>query len=387
MKIARIPVLTYTPGELEYFCFIRGGVGADCHQGPDFYQFPDGSLMMTWSAYDYNERSNDCVVLYSISKDRGLSWSEPQVYFADRGGGSGGIGSCCRLLLRGSNQVLMFRAKTIWHEIEIDEKRNIVTGGGNCFKSKTRFFLQRSSDGGRTFDYGEELPYLKITGGKELPEIGCYGTVHGAIQLKNGRIVAVFYYLDPERSDTKEQKWGSQHYKAACLLSDDKGCSWKRGGEIEVDTPRGVMEPEFVEIPPNRIFCLFRTKGGYLYQTVSENGGESWSPSEPSALPSPESMARMIRLRNGNLMVVWNNVSSTTQQPRHPLSAVISKDNGKSWDNPRIIADESGENQLSNHNLIQLDDGRILLGISHYRATRPFTSDLDIAIFDEKWLS
>jgi hypothetical protein len=43
-------------------------------------------------------------------------------------------------------------------------------------------------------------------------------------------------------------------------------------------------------------------------------------------------------------------------------------------------------NQLSNHGLIQLDDGRILLGISHYRAVRPMTSDLDMAIFDEQWL-
>ena len=31
MKIARIAPLTYTPGMLEYFQFIRGGIGADYH--------------------------------------------------------------------------------------------------------------------------------------------------------------------------------------------------------------------------------------------------------------------------------------------------------------------------------------------------------------------
>ena len=51
-----------------------------------------------------------------------------------------------------------------------------------------------------------------------------------------------------------------------------------------------------------------------------------------------------------------------------------------------MIATETGSNQLSNHGLIQLDDGRILLGISHYRDVRPMTSDLDMAIFDEEWL-
>ena len=47
-----------------------------------------------------------------------------------------------------------------------------------------------------------------------------------------------------------------------------------------------------------------------------------------------------------------------------------------------MIATETGSNQLSNHGLIQLDDGRILLGISHYRDVRPMTGDLDMAIFD-----
>jgi hypothetical protein len=61
---------------------------------------------------------------------------------------------------------------------------------------------------------------------------------------------------------------------------------------------------------PGHLFCLFRTKGGYLYQTRSEDAGESWSPSEPSPLPAPESMARMIPLQSGHLLVVWNNVSS-----------------------------------------------------------------------------
>jgi hypothetical protein len=52
-----------------------------------------------------------------------------------------------------------------------------------------------------------------------------------------------------------------------------------------------------------------------------------------------------------------------------------------------VIADEIGTNQLSNHGQIQLDDGRLLLGISHYRDVRPMTSDLDLAIFDEAWLA
>jgi Neuraminidase (sialidase) len=154
-----------------------------------------------------------------------------------------------------------------------------------------------------------------------------------------------------------------------------------------VETPRGTMELQLVETAPDRLLCLFRTKGGCLYQATSQDGGQTWSPAAPSPLTAPESMARLIRLRSGRLLVVWNNVSSTTQQPRHPLVAALSADGGQTWGQPRVIADETGTNQLSNHGVIQLDDGRILLGVSHYRDVRPMTSDLDVAVFDEAWVT
>jgi hypothetical protein len=71
----------------------------------------------------------------------------------------------------------------------------------------------------------------------------------------------------------------------------------------------------------------------------------------------------------------------------HPAASASTGGNDlQTWSPPRVIADETGSNQLSNHGLIQLDNGRILLGVSHYRDVRPMTGDLDLAIFDEKWL-
>ena len=381
MKIARIAPLTYTPGKLEYFSFIRGGIGADYHQEANFEQFPDGEVMLRWAAYDFDECSGNSVKLYSVSKDRGLTWSDPQVYMADYPGGVPYF--VLTLRLRESDRALMLFTRTRHAPVQEDEERRVITAGSDYFQSQTRLFIRRSTDGGSSFDHGEELPYELVSGGKSLPGVGFYGSVDELIQLRSGRLLAGFTFMDPARSDGET---GNQHYTAACLLSDDGGRTWRRSGEITVETLRGVMEVQIAETAPNRLFCLFRTKGGYLYQTVSADGGETWSASTPSPLPAPESMARMIRLQSGNLLVVWNNVSSTTQQPRHPLAAAISRDGGRTWSTPRLIADETGANQLSNHGLIQLDDGRILLGISHYLATRPMSSDLDMAIFDEEWL-
>jgi hypothetical protein len=383
MKIAHIAPLTYTPGKLEYHQFIRGGVGADYHQGPSLYQFPEGDVLLRWGAYDFDECSNNLVTLFSVSQDRCLTWSDPQVYMADFPGGPTG-GTLLRL--RDGRSTLMLVQQTRHDEIEIDPDKRIATRGSNYFKSRTRIFIRRSQNGGRSFDHGEELPYETITRGASLPEVGFYGSVDELFQMENGRIVAAFMYLDPERSDTRAQQTTNQHYTGGCLLSDDEGKTWRPGGRITADTQRGVMEMQIAETDPMRLFCLFRTKGGCLYQTISTDGGESWSTSTPSPLPAPESMARMIKLQNGELLVVWNNISSTTQQPRHPLSAVLSTDGGRSWGEPCLIADETGSNQLSNHGMIQLDDGRIVLGVSHYRSVRPMTSDLDVAIFDREWL-
>ena len=366
MKIAHIVPMIYTPGELNYSQFIRGGIGADYHQGPIFYQFPNGDVIVHWHAYDYKETSDNAVRLYSVSRDHGLTWSDPQVFMADYSVGQ--VSDLLMLPLQKSDNVLMIFKSTNY--IKVEE--------GKYTRGRTHLFIRRSFDGGRTFEYGDELPYRLMTGGWALPEIGFYGTISELIQLQNGCIVAVFYFRDPARD--------GEHYTAACLLSEDGGYTWKRSGEITVDTPRGVMEPQMVETEPNRLFCLFRTKGGFVYQTVSTGGGDTWSKPIPSSLASPESMVRMIKLQSGNLLAVWNNVSSVTQHPRHPLVAAVSRDGGGTWSKPHLIADETGSNQLSNHGLIQLDDGRILLGVSHYRAVYPNSSDLDMVIFDEKWL-
>ena len=56
---------------------------ADCHQAASFYQFPNGDVMLCWVAYEGGEGSEDMVTLYSVSRDRGITWSDPQVYMAD----------------------------------------------------------------------------------------------------------------------------------------------------------------------------------------------------------------------------------------------------------------------------------------------------------------
>lgn len=384
MRISHIAPMKYTPGKLEYSSFIRGQVGADYHQGPTFHVFPDGRVMMIWQAYEYDECSNTLVLLYSVSDDRGVTWSDPQVYMADHGSA---VPYALRFLrLRGASRTLLWISGTVHEEIEVDGRRRVRKQGLNYFKCHTRLVLRESADGGKTFNHGAEFPYREVTAGQDLPEVGFYGAVEGVTQLAGGRVLTSFIYMDPLRSDPAG---GRQHFTAVFLYSDDQGRTWRRSNEVVVTAPRGAMEPTVVETAPDQLYCLLRTKAGYLYETRSRDGGATWTEPRSSGVPAPESMARLLKLQSGNVILVWNNVSSATQYPRHPLSCAIWRDpssNDPAWSEPRIIADETGLNQLSNHDLVQLDDGRILLGISHYHSVTPMTSDLDMAIFDEAWL-
>lgn len=382
MKITEIAPLAYEKGKMKYFQFIRGGIGDTHHQEPKFYQYPNGEVIMYWNTYGVNECSNNSVKLFSASNDKGLTWSNPQIFSADYLGGVPYFQYMIRL--KDSMETLMLYIRTR-HNAQIENRTGKVIKHSNYFESSSRAFIRRSNDGGRTFDHGKKIPYELIAGGKELPGVGFYGSINDVIQLESGRIIVAFTFMDPERIGD-DHELSSQHYTGVCIFSDDNGNTWRRSNEITSETLRGVMELQLVETKPNKLLAFFRNKSGYIYQTTSEDGGESWTESMSTSLPSPESMPQMKKLQSGNILLVWNNISSTTQHPRHPISAAISKDGGKSWSNPKAIADETGSNQLSNHGMIQLKDGKILLGISHYRDVFPKTSDLDLAIFDEDWV-
>ena len=146
------------------------------------------------------------------------------------------------------------------------------------------------------------------------------------------------------------------------------------------------MEPTIVELEPDELYCVLRNKSGYLYETMSHNGGRSWSTPAKTGIPTPESICKLLKLQSGRVLLVWNNQSSTTQRPRYPLVCALSEDGCRSWSEPRMMATESGLNQLSNFGVNQLGDNRILLAISHYYAIPPTTSDIDLAVFDEEWV-
>jgi hypothetical protein len=132
MRIGSITPCRYRRGELEYVCFIKGNVGWSHYQGSCLFQYIDDSVSIIWSAYDVHECSNDSLLLYSVSKDGGDTWSDPEVFMSVPGTSVG-----LRMLrLKGSGIVLMLSSETTHVGENIDPHLMTVIHGASGWKSR-----------------------------------------------------------------------------------------------------------------------------------------------------------------------------------------------------------------------------------------------------------
>lgn len=118
------------------------------------------------------------------------------------------------------------------------------------------------------------------------------------------------------------------------LLSDDDGASWAPSESMLAGSGRGLMEPYVVELRDGRLRMLIRTGLNRQYESLSEDGGRTWSAAVPAPdLLSPESPAAARRdPGTGRLVVVWNHGPVGGHGwDRTPLTVGFSDDEGESW--------------------------------------------------------
>ena len=117
------------------------------------------------------------------------------------------------------------------------------------------------------------------------------------------------------------------------LRSDDEGKTWHRSESLLPGPEHGLMEPYIVELKDGRLKMWMRTQVDSQYESVSNDGGISWTDAAPGPLTSPESPVAIGRHpASGLLAVVWNhNTKSTHTADRNPICIAFSEDEGTSW--------------------------------------------------------
>jgi hypothetical protein len=125
-----------------------------------------------------------------------------------------------------------------------------------------------------------------------------------------------------------------------------------------------LQEPGVVDLKDGKILMFMRNNSGLQYITYSSDQGESWTPAEPSTIKSPRSPASIERIpATGDLLMVWNNNGGENKAiagKRTPFNTGISKDEGKTWQGIRTLADDPDGWYC--YTAIEFTDKHVLLG-------------------------
>ncbi len=141
---------------------------------------------------------------------------------------------------------------------------------------------------------------------------------------------------------------------AAMVVSNDLGATWSERGAASVPpADRTFDELMIVERLDGTLWMLVRTNYG-IGESVSSDGGRSWSALAPSSIPHVNSRFFIRRLQSGRLLLVRHNPANadyarsgkSTQGrawgTRSHLTAYLSSDDGKNWDGGLLLDERAG---------------------------------------------
>ncbi len=271
----------------------------------DMLMLKDGRLMLAWTEF-FTAAGSDwgqAQIAAVFSKDQGKTWSGKTVLQENIG--KMNVMEPDLLRLRSGKVAFLFCRKN---------------SEADCLPMS-----RISTDGGKTFSPPKPIPVS--------PAPSYTGMNHDRlIQLRSGRLVVPFWYTTDYRVD--------RHIRTRVYFSDDDGGAWKRSRTL-VDIPdsrAGAQEPGVVELKDGSLLMWIRTDKGKIYQAHSRDQGDTWSAPEPMSLTSPLSPQSIKRIpATGDLLLIWNN----SPDKRFPLTAAISKDDGKTWEHIRNLDEDA----------------------------------------------
>jgi predicted neuraminidase len=195
------------------------------------------------------------------------------------------------------------------------------------------------------------------------------------IVLSSGEYLLPAYHetgYDPEMVGPASAGW--------FLRWDAERRQWIESGQIR--SKKGNIQPAAAEISPGHLVAYCRRGGGYgpvtdgyIVRSESLDGGRTWTKGQDSKFPNPNAAVDFIRLRSGNLMLVFNN----SMTDRDPLTVALSADRDKSWPWVRDLA--TGPHDYAYPVAIQTKDGKI-----HVVYTSEQRTVVNQAVFDEGWI-
>ncbi len=250
--------------------------------GPCIAVLPDGRVMAVWFSSP-SEGATSQRIMQAFSSDQGRTWGAATV-LQDFDGQADFDPS---LFVAGKETFLFFSA----------------------FRPQIDIYFRRSTDSAKTWTEPVKLNQPNHT------------TRANGIRLSSGELLVPLHLRGTKAGGV--------------LKSSDGGQTWKRSGMVANPEGQGG-EPTIAETKSGKIHMILRTKDGQLWRSISRDKGETWSPTEKTGLTSTSSASHLLCTRDGTLVLTFN---PGPTPHRFPLHLRISRDEGKTWSEPTLLAD------------------------------------------------
>lgn len=283
-------------------------------------ELANGSLMAAW--FGGRSEGDPSVEIWTARKPPNGSWSAPKVVTSYPQ-------SPCW------NPVLFRRDNKLWLFFKVGPSPREWVGA-----------YRISEDEGRSWSSVHYLP------------AGLLGPIRTKpITLENGDILAGTSveagYNAHTPADAPYKSWA-----AWVERSSDKGRTWHKHGPIAMPNENfGVIQPTLWQTSRGHVRMLLRSthRVNRIVSSVSKDGGKTWTPAQPTALPNPNSGIDAVKLADGRVVLAYNH----TESGRTPIHVAVSSDDGATWSAPLVVEDGAGE--FSYPAIIQADNGNIHL--------------------------
>ena len=338
--------------------------------GSSIAELPDGSLIACWFEGSGERQANDVRIMGARLSKGSTTWSKP-FEMAD----TPGIPDCNPVLFvnqqgrlfltwivvlanRWEHAVIKFRTADRFNtdgSPAWNWQDNLFIQPGKDFAEKIKEGLKKIKEPSRGWsEYAPSYDQLTIeaAGDPRKSSIGWMTRIK-PLQTKYGKIILPLY---------------SDGFNLSIMaISSDQGKTWNTSFPI---VSRGGIQPALIERSNGELLALMRDNGdepGNIKMSISGNGGLDWTLAEKISIPNPGSSVEMLKLQDGRLILVCNDLS----EGRYKLSLYVSTDEGKNWQyNGWIDHDILKKDGFSYPAAIQGSDGLIHITYSKHAAEK-----------------
>jgi predicted neuraminidase len=320
-----------------------------------------GDLLCFWFSGTWEGQSDVAIVMSRMPKGA-TQWSKPQLIDHHAG--------------ESYQNPVAFQAPdgTLWllH----------TTQGAGQGQANAKVLLAKSGDGGKSWSEPKVL----------FDSPGSF--VRQPLRITPAGDWLLPMYVTPSRGITE----GAETNYPIIKISRDRGTTWQ---DCAVPNANGYVQPGIVRLRNGRYAAFFRSRfADFIFRSDSPDGC-SWTPPYKTVLPNNNSSIQVTQLKNGHLLMAFNNVGSVVTGgkpkagPRKPLTVALSEDEGKTWGWVRDIEtgslkegeaaisnqkDRPGREEFSYPSILQGPDGRIYVAYTYRRYV------IKCVRFDEAWI-